>query len=459
VFPLHRRKAVWLAAVTLATSSLTGAALADSSPSPVPPSAPSAPTTQDVNSRIDALQNEITQLRAEQKEQKAEAEKQAIGSVLNDADHHSQLLDAQGVLAGYTNGRFVLQSEDGKYLAHPWLQAQFRDVTAYREKGVDGRDNTQTGFEVRRLKFGADGNLFGDQLTYFTQFAADRKTGNVQLEMAWGKYQFDHSPFAIRAGQFKDPFDHEQLLASKYYAPVERSLTNDLFANAEGFVKGVTLVYDPGTFIRAEGGFTGGLRNYWTNFEQYPTTGITTDYGAAGRVEYKPFGAWKEYEQGTAYGAKTNTLVFGGGTDFTETSSQEVFSHVGDVQYTTSTGWSLYAAYLGRYTRNNSTAKKVDTYDPTLRAQASWAIDKNWEPYARYEYIHFDGKEFAAGTNTNVHVIDLGVNYYIYGQSLKLTLDAEYLPNGSPVADDGSGVLANNGRNIWVGRAQVQLLL
>ena len=455
MFPLHRRKAVWLAAAALAAASLTNGALADSTPA----QPPAAPTTQDVNSRIDALQAEITQLRAEQKQQKEEAQQQTTSAVLHDAGDHSQLLDAQGVLAGYTNGKFVLQSEDGKYLAHPWLQFQFRNVTDYREKGVNGADNTQTGFEVRRLKFGADGNLFGDQLTYFTQFAVDRKSGNVQLEQAWAKYQFDHTPFAVRAGQFKDPFDHEQLLASKYYAPVERSLTNDLFSNAEGFVKGVTLIYDPSTFIRTEAGFTGGLRNTGTNFQQYPTTGITTDYGAAGRVEVKPFGSWKEYDQGSAYGDKTNTLVFGGGADFTETGSQEVFSHVGDVQFTTKTGVSLYAAYLGRFTRNNSGAKKADTYDPTLRAQASWAIDKHWEPYARYEYIHFDGREFAAGTDTNVHVIDLGVNYYVYGQSLKLTLDAEYLPNGSPVADDGSGVLANNGRNIWVGRAQVQLLL
>ena len=456
MFSLHRtKKGVWLASVTLAASSLTGAVLADTAPA-----APPAPTTQDVNSRIDALEAELHQLRAEQKAEKAEAEqKQALHSVLNDADHHSQLLDAQGVLAGYTNGRFILQSEDGKFLAHPWLQFQFRDVTDYREKGVNKHDNTQTGFEVRRFRLGVDGNLFGDQLTYFVQTAADRKSGNIQLEQGWLKYQFDHTPFAVRAGQFKDPFDHEQLLTSRLYAPAERSLTNDVFANGEGFIKGVSLIYDPATFIRAEGAFTGGLRNTGTNFQQYPTTGITTNYGAAGRVEFKPFGAWKEYDQGSAYGDKSNTLVFGGGADFTETGSQEVFSHVGDVQFTTATGWSLYAAYLGRYTRNNSTAKKVDTYDPTLRAQASWAINKHWEPYARYEYIHFDGKEFAAGTTTNVHVIDLGVNYYFYGQSLKLTVDAEYLPNGSPVADDGSGVLANNGRNIWVGRAQVQLLL
>jgi hypothetical protein len=455
VFPLHRRKAVWLAAVALAAASLTNGALADSTPAP----SPAAPTTQDVNSRIDALQAEITQLRAEQKQQKAEAEQQTSGAVLHDAGRQSQFLDAQGVLAGYTNGKFVLQSEDGKYLAHPWLQFQFRNVTDYREKGVNNADNTQTGFEVRRLKFGADGNLFGDQLTYFTQFAVDRKSGNVQLEQAYAKYQFDHTPFAVRAGQFKDPFDHEQLLASKYFAPIDRTLTNDTFAGSEGFIKGVSLIYDPATFVRAEAGFTGGLKNTGTNFQQYPTTGITTDYGAAGRVEVKPFGEWKEYDKGSAYGAKTNTLVFGAGADFTEAGDGQALSHVVDAQLTTATGWSLYAAYLGRYFHHNPSAKNTDTYDPTVRVQASWAIDKKWEPYARYEYIHFDGKEFAAGTTTNVHVLTAGFNYYVFGQSLRVSLDANYLPNGSPVADDGIGVLTNNGRNIWVGRAQVQLLL
>lgn len=424
-------------------------------------SAAEEPTQSDLTSRIDALQSQIDQLKSEQAAQKAQAKDQAATqAVLKDSDQHSQLLDAQGVLAGYTNGRFILQSEDGSYLLHPWLQIQFRNTTDFRQDVVRGgtANDTQNGFEMRRLKFGADGNLFGSQLNYFTQFAVDRHTGNVQLEMAWLKYQFDDSPFAIRAGQFKDPLDHEQLTASRWYPAIDRTLINDTFANAEGFVKGVSFIYDPGTFVRTETAFTGGLRNYNTNFEQYPNASVPTDWGAATRVEYKPFGSWTDYNQMSAYGVRTNTLVFGAGADYTETGHSDALVHDVDVQFQNSSGLSLYAAYLGRYTTHNTSAS-VDTYDPTARVQAAWAIDTHWEPYARYEYIHFDGKEYAAGTKTTVDVFTAGVNYYLYGQAFRVSLDVSYLPNGSPISDDGFGILADNGHNEVVGRAQFQLLL
>lgn len=50
------------------------------------------------------------------------------------------------------------------------------------------------------------------------------------------------------------------------------------------------------------------------------------------------------------------------------------------------------------------------------------------------------------------------MNYYLYGQH-RLTLDASYLPEGSPVTDDGSGVLPETRGNELVVRAQFQLIL
>lgn len=450
MFSLHRIRLAFLTASVLAVPAAFGAD---------PVTQPANPP--DLNSRIDVLQAEIDQLKAERAAQKIQEQQATTQSVLNDAQRRSQLFDAQGVLAGYTQGRFILQSEDGNFLAHPWLQLQFRNTTDYREGVVrkgGSRYDTQTGFEVRRLKFGVDGNLFGPQLSYFTQFAVDRHTGNVQLEMAWGKYQFDNTPFAVRAGQFKDPLDHEQLATSRLFPAIDRSLIDDTFANGEGFVKGVSLIYDPGTFIRGEAAFTGGLRNFNTNFLQFPNTGIPADWGGSARVEFKPFGNWKDYDQITAYGVKRSTFVIGGGVDYTEAGATDTITHVVDAQFQNSGGLSIYAAYLGRYTERN-TSKLVDTYDPTARFQVAWAINRHWEPYGRYEYIHFDGREFAAKTQTSVQVITAGVNYYLYGPAFKVSFDVSYLPNGSPVADDGFGILISNRRNELVGRAQVQLLL
>jgi phosphate-selective porin OprO and OprP len=133
---------------------------------------------------------------------------------------------------------------------------------------------------------------------------------------------------------------------------------------------------------------------------------------------------------------------------------------------------ALYGAFLGRSLRNGgvggagsgtpnpATAGTGNFYDWGLIGKAGYALNKQWELFGQYSYIQFDGGEFAAGTETTVHEITLGVNYYIHGQNAKLTVDGVWLPNGTPVASDGGGILAQpNGKNEVVLRAQFQLLL
>jgi len=125
----------------------------------------------------------------------------------------------------------------------------------------------------------------------------------------------------------------------------------------------------------------------------------------------------------------------------------------------------LFAAYLGRYVENNqglvrtnggSTAATAghDTYDATIRIQGGYLIDQHWEPFVRYEYLSLDSAGLPAGSDSTVHEITAGVNYYFRGQRAKFSADVSYLPNGSPVNDDGSGVLIGPGKNQIVLRAQ-----
>ena len=67
-------------------------------------------------------------------------------------------------------------------------------------------------------------------------------------------------------------------------------------------------------------------------------------------------------------------------------------------------------AYAGRYRARGGLAGG-DTYDPSIRLQAAYLLNRQWEVFARYDYIHFDHKEFPAGTQINVHEITAGVNY------------------------------------------------
>jgi len=425
------------------------------------------PSQQQLLDKINALQGEIEKLKAQVSDNAAHdqqaAQTQATNAaVLRDADEHSQLLQLESLNAGWSQGRFLLQSTDGRYLLHPWFQVQARNVTTFREdaKQQGLGDDTQNGWEVRRLKFGFDGNVITPDLTYMLQFAVDRKTGTTQLEMGWAKYHVPGTPFSIRGGQFKEALDHEQLLTSKFFAAADRTIINDFFIGGEGFVQGASLVVDGGGALRGEVDVTDGIKSFNNNFQDYPTAGIPADWGTNGRVEFKLFGDWADYDHLANLGTKKNTLVLGAGADYTEAGHSATLTHIVDAHFQSPSGFGLYGAYLGRYTKDNTIGKvTADTYDATFRAQASYAIGQHWEPFVQYEYIQFDGREFSAGVKDTLHAIRAGVSYYLYGHNAKFTLDATYLPNGSPINDDGTGVLLNNNHNEIVGRAQFQLLL
>jgi hypothetical protein len=78
--------------------------------------------------------------------------------------------------------------------------------------------------------------------------------------------------------------------------------------------------------------------------------------------------------------------------------------------------------------------------------------------FGRYDYLSIDNVAGGAAED-NFHEIAVGVNYYIHKHNLKVTLDGSWLPNGSPTSLDAIGVLANDGNNQFVFRAQLQLFL
>src|ERR1700728_559357 len=146
----------------------------------------SAPATQpsvnieELEQRINSLETEVHQLKAQQQQ---DAERQTtqdtatMQQIQSDADLHSKLLDATGLDAGYSGGRFFIASDDGNFVLRPWIHVQIRDSTAYREAGYD----TQNGFEIRRARLGFDGNLFTPDFTYFINWATNRENSTLTV--------------------------------------------------------------------------------------------------------------------------------------------------------------------------------------------------------------------------------------------------------------------------------------
>jgi oxalate decarboxylase/phosphoglucose isomerase-like protein (cupin superfamily) len=222
-------------------------------------------------------------------------------------------------------------------------------------------------------------------------WATSDTTGDLGLQDAWARYHIPHTPFALEAGQIRDPVDHEQIMfATKTLTP-GRSIVNNVLLNGDDIVKGASISYgyDGDNPFRTELAFTSGERNFDTNFEDFPTN--SANWGAAGRFEYKLFGDWNDYNQFTGLNNKQPLLVLGAGLDYTEAGAAGALTHVADVQYTLPNGLSLYGAYLGRYVRDNggspttngtltSLGPTFDTYDASARVMAAYLIKEHWEP-------------------------------------------------------------------------------
>src|SRR5262249_25403869 len=61
------------------------------------------------------------------------------------------------VTAGFLSDRFTIQSADQKFVFRPWMHFQFRYAVLTRQNfKPDGSDQTDDGFELRRMRFGFD---------------------------------------------------------------------------------------------------------------------------------------------------------------------------------------------------------------------------------------------------------------------------------------------------------------
>lgn len=441
------------------------------------------PTQQELLDEVRALRQEVKELRQQVRAQTPATQPAAptgaetratTDQVLSDAERRSRFLDSQQITAAYIPGQgAIIRSEDGNFLLHPWAFIQIRNVTNYRENasGVASDSAAENGFEIPRMKLILDGNIVSPDLTYQFIWATSDTTGNLGLQDAWARYHIAGTPFAVRGGQIRDPFDHEQIIFGTKTMTPERSIVNNVLINGDGIVKGVSGEYgfDTDSPLRAALAFTGGMRNFDTTFQPFPTN--PASWGAAGRVEWKLTGNWQDYSQFTSLGDKEPLLVLGSGVDFTEAGDTNSLMYVVDVQLNSPDGLSIYAAYLGRYTANNggaigtdggstSAGPSFDTYDSTVRVMAAYLINHHIEPFVRYEFLNINRHELPATAVHNViHNITFGGNYYFYGHRAKFSAAVSYLPLGSPISNTASDLLSNFGGNEVIVQVQFQLII
>lgn len=410
------------------------------------------PSYDELQQQIEDLRALVEALKAQQSGPSSADVDAVVARVMADAEARSQLLQATGFTAGYTGSAFVIQSEDGNFVLRPGFQWQLRHISSFQD--TDDGWESDSGFELRRVKFQVDGNVISKKLTYFLLWTSGVNDGNLRLEHAWVKYALSPQ-WSVRAGQIGHPLFHEQNVSSRRQLAVDRSLANSAITGTnEAQTQALTLIYTDGP-LSAEFGVTDGFISANTNFQDTPNG----EWGGFARVDYVVTGERKQYADFTAMGNQQDLLVIGGGLDVTgqdDNSNTTVYRHTIDVQFENAAGLSLYAAYLGSYVDAHEDG---DAYNWGLVAQAGYMIDQRWEIFGRYGLTMLDTPVTSGGESEDTfHEFTTGVNYYFRGHSAKLTIDATYLPDGSPSNQSGIGILSGLGEQIVI-RSQFQLLI
>ncbi|MDP9174135.1 MAG: OprO/OprP family phosphate-selective porin [Planctomycetota bacterium] len=451
-----------------------------------PPSGAAVSSNVQMQAKIQALEGRINELESQEARTQADVTA-AIHDVLADADKRSKLMSVAPMEfpTGYdSNVGFVLQSADGNFSMHPGALFQFRNQTSYRtsipaggggETASTGTD-TQNGFNISRMRFTVDGNLYSPNLMYYFQVADDNAAGSLSLLDAYVTYRLSsQSPLAVKFGQFKDPVWHEENVLPGNQLTVDRSLANAFLGSGQDMrVQGLGLIFDEDEF-RGQAVFHDGYASTNTKFFDAgglgagigAGAGVTpTNWGATVRAEYMvigertpEFNPFSEYDQFSAQGDKQNILVVGAGADYSESGSDSIVFHTLDAQYNTTSGWGIYGAYLGAYRSINSVkgAPLGHFYDSGFLLQAGYMLTSRFEPFVRYDYTHLDGQAVPTVNKDSVQEVTIGANYYFYGQHAKVTVDGTWLPNGSPTDVDMLGILKNDGHDELVLQVQFQL--
>lgn len=393
-----------------------------------------------------ALKSEVDQLRAANEEgwlteQRAKEIRTLVSDVLADADQRASL-QGSGMNAGWSpDDGFFLASSDGKFKLNIGGVMQVRFAYSYRDEPPD---SNRSGFELPHSKLTFRGHVFDPSIEYLIrgQFsrigggqadaATEEQGGEFKLLDFWVRFRLDNE-WSIRFGQFKVPFNREELVAEEYQQLVERSLVNESLNL--GRSQGIELAYrDPSwhALIMYNEGMDDTLGQAGSLVRTGPpNTGALnrdTEYAGTVRLERLFAGNWDQFKQFTSPTGDPFGLMAGLAAHYQESewvgqeSPQRVeiryFSATGDISVQWG-GANLYASMIYGYLDNEDFGN-FDFYGAVL--QGGVYVTPKWELVGRFEWGRATG-----GTPVlsfpNLYLITLGCNYYLDGQDMRWATD------------------------------------
>jgi hypothetical protein len=175
---------------------------------------------------------------------------------------------------------FKIKTKDGNFS----LKTKLRTQVQFSVSDVEDED-TATSLDIRRFRVYFEGNAFRPWLLY--HFQLDGEGGNVRLRDAYfdGAYKTVYGQvFVPRVGQYKVPFNREELNSSSELQLVERSIVNEEFTFARD--RGIGVYGVLGNYITyGFGVFDGNGRNASSVDSNLLYVG-RVQFGCCGKLEY-----------------------------------------------------------------------------------------------------------------------------------------------------------------------------
>lgn len=362
------------------------------------------------------LQEQVQMLKAQGSanwltQQRAAEIRSLVQDVLADADTRANLLQG-GMTAGYDRG-FFLASADGNYRLNISGRLQFRYV--YNNQDNSDDDN-RWGFEMRRTRLQFAGHVINPNWTYQIQGDFNRDGGGFTLLDGVIGHKFENG-MTVRVGQFKAPFNREELVSSSRQLAVDRSLVNSRFN--VGRAQGIELAAQLGENIRVAGMISDGARSLNTPWQAYDT-----EFAITGRVDFLAAGNFQQFADFSSWDGEEFGLLIGAAAHYQKDEYGTVAGpEVEDFRWTIDGSakfgnFSLFAAVISRHLSADNAAD-ADQYGIVVQG-GLFIVPNEWEIFARYEWGDDDT------SSEDLSVLTGGVTRYWAKHNLKWTTDVGY---------------------------------
>ncbi len=392
----------------------------------------------------DELRRELRDLRESRSdaaigERRSEAIRGLVAEAMADAGARGSLLSS-GYAAGWDGG-FFLQDPEGRFRLQLGAHAQIRFYANKQQR--DTNDATRMGFEQTRTRLMLSGHVFTPDLQYFVQMdptrnerfaggqdpASDLPTGLFYLEDAWVRYRLAPQWY-IRGGQFKLPFNREELVDPSRQLAVERSSVNESLniGRSQGVElqwRGETDQFNLAVHDGATDDIGATLRVGLVDAEpRINTNALRADaeWAVAGRWESLLAGSWRQFDDFTSLPGEDFGLLVGAAAHLYKTEStgapgaarneRRWYGVTADVSVEFG-GANLFGSLIYHYIDGS---QQFDIFGAVI--QGGWFIAPDHELFARWEW----GEEEPVA-QADLMLMTAGWNWYLDGHDLKLTMD------------------------------------